>query len=745
MERIIQPYAGPGAGLSPRSAVPTHQPVTAIPAKSASDLVRAVRRRAPLIVVMTVLAGMLGSAYVVRLPAVFRAVAHVQIDPPKFDPIQVIIMTGGAIPSSDREANEKFVPNRLVWLQGRRLASQILNQGELGIGRGYEADPEIEIISNLSIRSLKAGTNVFEVALEGADPERVTKLLKVLLETFSEKVKVESSKELDNAQVEGHRNLKQLQDELQGIESKIKAVSMASPIFGPNGKNILVDDYTALKSLLMTKKIRFDDLRHEERITSMYPALKAAAPPSKYQKRLDYLTERREYYAEQLENTSRLVKNLDNDPSAKYWARLLNRTLDDLEAIQKLDTPQDFPDRSAISLAHGEQEINKLDREVKAQFDRIQATMPEYQSYQSLLRGREQKEQRITAMDERLSHFKMVAETRSSPVEIIQTPSEPGGPVKPNRPMLIGMFTMLGLVLGLGLVCAREYLDHTVTVPEHLTAGLVLPILTVIPRIRRLSRLQRGGHLWTANDPHSLEADAYRNLRASIIGATGPKQRPIVTLLITSAKAGDGKSTTALNLALTCARAGERTLLMDVDLRRPSLAEVFDVTEPNVGLVDVLRGDMPWQQAVVRTDVPNLNFLPTGDPTGVPIEVLGTLELRQLIAAVSQQYQRVILDAPAVLGMADCRMLGRTVDAAVLVVRSGVHELRPLRRAKEMLEQSRVPIAGLVFNGLSEDLDNWSSYGTNALPVRSMMPRPGLDAPSDLEEAVATTAGSTEV
>jgi Mrp family chromosome partitioning ATPase len=98
------------------------------------------------------------------------------------------------------------------------------------------------------------------------------------------------------------------------------------------------------------------------------------------------------------------------------------------------------------------------------------------------------------------------------------------------------------------------------------------------------------------------------------------------------------------------------------------------------------------------------------------------LELRQLIAAVSQQYHRVILDAPAVLGLADCRMLGRLVDAAVLVVRSGAHELRPLQRAKQMLEQSHVRIAGVVFNGLTEDLSNWSSYAPVSPSLRDARP-----------------------
>src|SRR6185437_9676641 len=200
-----------------------------------------------------------------------------------------------------------------------------------------------------------------------------------------------------------------------------------------------------------------------------------------------------------------------------------------------------------------------------------------------------------------------------------------------------------------------------------------------------------------------------------LVGAA-ERRGPIVTLLITSAKAGEGKSTTALNLAATCARAGERTLLMDVDLRRPSLAEVFQEDEHHVGLVDVLRGDLPWQRTVVRTDIPNLDFLPTGDTREIPIEILGSLELRQLLLALSSHYDRVILDGPAILGLADCRMLGRVVDAALLVVRSGTHALLPLRRAKATLEQSKVLLAGVVFNGLSDDLKNWSSYAPNALP-----------------------------
>ena len=285
--------------------------------------------------------------------------------------------------------------------------------------------------------------------------------------------------------------------------------------------------------------------------------------------------------------------------------------------------------------------------------------------------------------------------------------------------MLIGLGLFASFGLGIALVCLLEHIDHSVKVPEHVTHGLTLPLLGVVPRIRRTALTHRGGHLWTPGTPDSIEADAYRNVRASLLGVTD-KRGPIVTLLVTSAKTGDGKSTTALNLAATCARAGERTLLLDVDLRRPSLADVFIEPDPTAevhGLVDVLRGDLPWQRTVRHTEIPNLDFIPTGDTHDTPIEILGTLELRQLLVALEHHYDRVILDGPAVLGLADCRVLGRIVDASLLVVRSGAHHLMTLHRAKAMLEQSHVVIAGVVFNGMTDDMNNWSSYGYDPLPL----------------------------
>ena len=357
---------------------------------------------------------------------------------------------------------------------------------------------------------------------------------------------------------------------------------------------------------------------------------------------------------------------------------------------------------------------------------------PAFDQYNDLVAQRELKQRQIAETQQKLSEFNALARTQKDPVTIVVGPVEPALPERPKKALYIVAVIVFGFMIGMALSCLIEHVDHSVKVPEHLTSGLAMTLLGVVPRIRRTAKVHRGGHLWTPGDSEPSATDAYRNIRASLLGVASSRG-PIVTLLVTSAKAGEGKSTTALNLAATCARAGERTLLVDVDLRRPSLADVFPHEEGHLGLVDVLRGELPWQRVVVPTDLPNLDFIPTGDPRDVPIEILGSLELRQLLLSLSQHhYDRVILDGPAVLGLADCRMLGRIVDASIMVVRSGRQGLSPLRRAKEMLEQSQVRMAGIVFNGITDGVEDWSSYVPSLLaPVGGPTIDSGRPTPSD--------------
>ena len=202
---------------------------------------------------------------------------------------------------------------------------------------------------------------------------------------------------------------------------------------------------------------------------------------------------------------------------------------------------------------------------------KMQESIPAHQRVLALLKDREEKSKQIVRMEEKLTEFEILRQSlvNNDCVKIPASVVEPTVPIKPNRPLLIVLGLLASFGLGIGLVCLLEHIDHSVKVPEHVSHGLTLPLLGVVPRIRRTALTHRGGHLWTPGTPDSIEADAYRNVRASLLGVAD-KRGPIVTLLVTSAKAGEGKSTTALNLAATCARAGERTLLAG---RRPAPAQ----------------------------------------------------------------------------------------------------------------------------------------------------------------------------
>jgi capsular exopolysaccharide synthesis family protein len=518
----------------------------------------------------------------------------------------------------------------------------------------------------------------------------------------------------DGSREGANASLNTLNKELGKLDERIEQILTNSRTIGPGGKSLAEESYLSHASLLMHKRARLGEVQQQALLAQLFPSVRNQGDP-RIENRLAELDEVREKYVNHLEDIKRRIRpeHFNSDPSVRHNATKLKQVIDSINRIRsaRAETAASVDPYEAL-VGQLREEIRSDEETAKALLRELQGSMTEHQRFLNYLDEREQKAAQIRTMQDKLQNFDILSRSQKNPVTIPALIPEPAVPVRPDRLLNIALGVIVSLGLAIGLVCLLENLDHSVRVPEHLSLGLTLPLLGVIPRIRRTALVHRGGHLWTAAAPGSIEADAYRNLRASLVG-TSARHGAIGTLLVTSAKAGEGKSTTALNLAATCARAGERTLLIDVDLRRPSLAGVFrsDGDAADVGLVDVLRGELPWQRTVAWTDIPNLDFLPTGDTREIPIEILGTLEMRQLILAVAHHYDRVILDGPAVLGLPDCRLLGPFVDSAILVVRSGSHELQPLRRAKAFLEQSNVVISGVVFNGLWEGLENWSSYG----------------------------------
>jgi polysaccharide biosynthesis transport protein len=708
-------------------------------AKTASNYLQAIRRRCWMVLAVAVPLAVASSIVVLKLPSVYMARAEIEIYPPEFDNGLSALMThdpGRRDPSN----TANYVANREVMLRSGRLAEEVMSDPGIATVAAQYADPAFEFFRTLSVQRIKQ-TNSFIVTLEGRDPARTKKLLELLLTAFQAQARRENEIKLENTFRSAESHLNELQKKAGELDQQIEKLLKKTPTLGPGGRNILEERYVNLGSMMSQKQLRLNEFHQQMMMAKMFPKIDDDPATGARAAHIADLNQKRHRFQEYLEDQLHTVRNFNHDPAVKKAQHHLDAILDELEELESVHKPNlRAPTELILDQYRREEEVDRAEQE--SLLAKMQETMPDFLTIQAKLKDREEKAKQIVRMDEKLREFDLLKNQviTNDCVKIPPSVIEPTVPIKPSRPMLIALGLFASFGLGIGLVCLLERVDHSVKVPEDVSHGLSLPLLGVVPRIRRTALTHRGGHLWVPATPDSIEADAYRNVRASLLGIAD-KRGPMVTLLVTSAKAGEGKSTTALNLAATCAKAGERTLLLDVDLRRPSLADVFVQPEPDAvvhGLVDVLKGELPWQRTVRHTEIPNLDFIPTGDTRSIPIEILGTLELRQLLIALAHHYDRVILDGPAVLGLADCRVLGRIVDASIVVVRSGSLELTTLYRAKAMLEQSHVAIAGVVFNGLSHDINNWSSYGYE--PVSQVPRKPDRLGGSDEPLALASSA-----
>ncbi|WP_435022151.1 GumC family protein [Tundrisphaera sp. TA3] len=729
---------------APRPIVATihPQPISALPAKSPSDYIQALRRRIWMVLLVAVPVATAGTLLILRMTPVYSVSAQIVIEPPRIDPKVSGIVGHGELGAGDSARGEQYVPNALAILRSKTLAEDVLKDPSLELPHAPSEAEIADLMGKIQTRNPPKSQHFF-VTLEGTDQGRLAKVLNLLLNKFRKKIEDENMEVSQNVEDFASRALNDYGSELVQIDKAIAKILAESTSLAPGGRNLREIDYERLRNLIFQEETRLGQLSENLELRALDPR-NAGAPASDRARKVAELQQDRKLILKKYNHHNNIVRD-KSDPAltrASGELRDIDEQIAQLEGLEAPDQGASVAAATEAFLARSYEKIEGLQNRMQGVMGELKGSMPEYQTYLTKLREREAKEKQIATMTAKISDFKMMARTQKPPVTIVDDASDPTQPIRPKKAIYIAGCIIFCLSLGVALVCFLEYIDNSVKVPEHLTAGLALPLFGVVPRIRREARNHRGGHLWTHGMPESIEADAFRNLRASLLGA-GSKADPIITLLVTSAKAGEGKSTTALNLAATCARAGERVLLMDVDLRRPSLVDVFPQNEHGLGLVDVLRGDLPWQRTVVQSEIPNLDFLPTGDTQGVPIEVLGSLELRQLLLSLSQHhYDRVILDGPAVLGLADCRMLGRIVDASVLVVRSGSQGLRPLQRAKTMLEQSQVHIAGLIFNGLSDDLQNWSSYGTGVMEYPSLVDASRRPAGASRGLGASSTAGA---
>lgn len=714
--------------------------------KSPADYLGALRRRAWLALIVAVPLGTLASIYALRQPKIYQAMGQIRIEAPHFDSA-LSALVARDMGQGDASSQASYAADRVTDLQyGRALAERVIARNQFGPEVAQMDDPAAElIVDHIAVKPVLK-SNTYNVTLNGRDPALTKRLLEAVLEEMVKAAKDEQAMRVGDTVENARRALRTLIAARDDRQREMLGQMEALGTIGPGGRSILEEQYAKLGQSIEAQQARLGELQQKMMFAQYFPRDEAVSPrETAALAQRERLAEMQEDLRDRLADLRRKTRHFDSDPAARMVAGQLHKVMTKIDEIDDSFAAKTQMTADPTELIHESLQRDVETRQARQEemLTQIQKAMPDQQKYLYLLEDHASIRKQIDDMTSKLQAFEILAKSQEAnpPVKVLGMIKEPSRPMK-SKTTLIVMGLVVSLGTGIGLVVLLEHLDHSAKVPEHVSHGLNLPLLGVVPRTPRTALTHRGGHLWTAGAPDSAAADAFRNIRAGLLGAAD-LGGPIVSLLVSSAKAGEGKSTTALNLAAACARAGERTLLLDVDLRRPTLDAAFPADagdDDGLGLVDVLKGAVPWQATLRRTELHNLDFIPAGDPRDVPIEILGTLELRQLLTALTHHYDRVILDGPAILGMADCRVLGRMVDAAVLVVRAGAHRTVTLQRAKAVLEQSRVEIAGVIVNGLSDGAQHWSSHAYGAAAVAAYRRDRALPAAAAVPEAALADA-----
>jgi capsular exopolysaccharide synthesis family protein len=337
--------------------------------------------------------------------------------------------------------------------------------------------------------------------------------------------------------------------------------------------------------------------------------------------------------------------------------------------------------------------------------------------YDILKREVDSNRQVYEAMLRRVKESSITSALKASNIRIIDPARMPEKPFKPSLPINTIAGLLGGLMLGIVTVVVRERADQKLHQPGDAGRLLGLPELGVVPRspTRRIAP--------AAHETNALEieitsptdvalADSFRFVLASIIFLQGKDVGGV--LVVTSAGPNEGKTTSATNLAIALSKIGRKILLIDGDIRKPSVHAVFGLTNV-IGLTDlmnqILLDESAADKALQKTDFETLHVLTSGPSIQTGIDLLFTASMPRLIAHYKLQFDMIIIDSPPLLHMPDARVLGRLADGVVLVTRAG-HTLRESAIAAcERLQQDQTPVVGVILNDWNPKSSPGGYYG----------------------------------
>lgn len=601
----------------------------------------------------------------------------------------------------------------------------VVNDGRVGDGAEQEKlTPEQQarietyagvIANGLSVEPIE-GTNLVTIKFIHTNPEMAMRVANTVADVFIANDKRQMSSGSEKRKVDLAKSIAELQDAIKSLEDRRIAYQQSHnlPLREEKGQDLKASRLELLSQQLLTAE------NDRKTLQAAYDAARSSKDT---------------YSIPEVQTDKAVQEGLHRiSDLEEQRSKLLTRYKEDWPEVkavtQQLAQARESTDRAARAVVTGLK--SRLDAAVAKQGQLQQA----YANENNDANQQGIAETELSSLEQELATNKQLYNTliqeqrtfaisTTNPTENIRVATRaqaPTAPIGPNRARNIIIALLVSFLAGIGLAFLLDYIDDSLKNTDDITRYLNLPTLALIPYMRgeRAFLRARNGNrdsepstaLTLLEDARSPVAEAYRHLRTSLLFSSAG--RPPKTILITSGQPMEGKTTTAVNTALSLAQTGAEVLIVDCDLRRPRIHHYLEL-ENLYGVTNFLSGerDLP---SLVQTygRLHNLKVITCGPIAPNPAELLGSNEMRDLLNRLKEDYTHIIIDSPPILSFTDAAVISTLVDGVMVVALSGKSSRALVRRVKQRLADVGARIYGIVLNGMRPDhLDYGYGYYTD--------------------------------
>ena len=594
--------------------------------------------------------------------------------------------------------------------------------------RMLQANLKVEPVKETRTGSYSKDTRLIDISFQHPDPQLTAKIVNAISDTFAYSNLEKKTETNASAGDFLQQRVAELQSNIRSDEERLVNYAKGHQILSLDGsQNTVVERLAGLNQQLLQAENERKLAEAEFRAAKAPGAASALA--TKDAKALEDLEGKLGQLKQKRQEL--LVENTEEWPEVR-------ETNQQIAAIEKQLSDQRTRGTTVLTTNLETKYRQALDREksIRDAFNKQRGeTLTQNEAainYRIIQQEIETNKQLLDGLLQRSKENDVVLAGTPNNIYVVDYAVTPEAPIGPQRMRTILMGLFLALAGGVGLAIFLEYMNDSVRSTEDVERWLRLPSIGVIPRIGGVSKKRRfpsnalarrngNGHvqaspeLLTNIESRSALAESYRHLRTSVLLSSAG--RPPKTLLVTSSMPAEGKTTTAVNTALSLAQTGATVLVIDADMRRPRVHSIFGI-DNHRGLSTILSNDMSEAEMlnlVVQDSASGLNLLPSGAIPPNPAELLGSEQMRRLLSLLEMTFDHIIIDSPPVGSFTDGVLTSTLVDGVLLVVHSGKTSRSVARRTRQILQDVGAKVFGVVLNNVNlkeHDYYYYQSYNS---------------------------------